>query len=72
VRVPPRFRGPFRTDDHARALYSEGAGIYRVLPAAVAVPQDVDDLVTLVRWARKSGMPLAPRRRSRAVRRILA
>ena len=61
VNVPPGFRGPFRTDDTARALYSEGAGIYRVLPAAVAVPKDVDDLVALVRWARESGTALVPR-----------
>jgi FAD/FMN-containing dehydrogenase len=61
VKAPPEFRGPFRTDDAARALYSEGAGIYRVLPAAVAVPRDVDDLVALVRWARESGTPLVPR-----------
>jgi len=61
VTAPPRFRGHFRTDDTARALYSEGAGIYRVLPAAVAVPRDVDDLVALVRWTRQTGMPLVPR-----------
>jgi len=61
VKAPPGFRGPLRADDTARALYSEGAGIYRVLPVAVAVPRDVDDLVALVRWARKSGTPLVPR-----------
>jgi len=61
VKFPPGFRGPFRADDTARALYSEGAGIYRVLPVAVAVPQDVDDLVALVRWARESGTALVPR-----------
>ena len=59
--VPPGFRGPFRADPTARALYSEGAGIYRVLPAAVAVPRDVDDLVALVRGARAAGTPLVPR-----------
>jgi FAD/FMN-containing dehydrogenase len=61
VTAPPHFRGPFRADDTARALYSEGAGIYRVLPAAVAVPRDVDDLVALVRWARETRTPLVPR-----------
>jgi len=61
VKAPQGFRGPFRSDDTARALYSEGAGIYRVLPAAVAVPRDVDDLVALVRWARETGTPLVPR-----------
>jgi FAD/FMN-containing dehydrogenase len=61
VRIPPGFRGPFRTDDTARAFYSEGAGIYRVLPAAVAVPRDVADLVTLVHWARETATALVPR-----------
>jgi FAD/FMN-containing dehydrogenase len=58
---PAGFRGDFRTDDVARALYSESAGIFRVVPRAVAVPQDLDDLVTLVRWARETATPLVPR-----------
>ena len=45
----------------ARALYAEGAGIFRILPAAVAVPEDVPDLVSLVRWAAHSGTALVPR-----------
>ena len=58
---PSGFRGAFRTDLAARALYAEGAGIFRIIPAAVAVPDDTDDLVCLVRWARASGTPLVPR-----------
>ena len=61
MNAPPGFRGPFRTDETARSLYSEGAGVFRVLPAAVAVPRDVDDLVALVRWARETRTPLVPR-----------
>jgi FAD/FMN-containing dehydrogenase len=61
VQSPPGFRGPFRTDELARAYYSEGAGIYRVIPRAVAVPRDCDDLVTLLRWAGETGTPLVPR-----------
>ena len=57
----PGFRGAFRTDQAARAVYAEGAGIFRILPAAIAVPSDLDDLVTLVRWAAASGTPLVPR-----------
>lgn len=49
--APTGFRGVFRTDDDARAVYSEAAGIARVMPLAVAVPLDVEDLSTLVRWA---------------------
>lgn len=61
MKSPPGFRGAFRTDDVARALYSEGAGVFRALPRAVAVPQDLDDLVALVRWAAETGSPLVPR-----------
>ena len=60
--TPPRdFRGLFRADDDARGVYAEAAGIARVMPRAVAVPVDVDDLVRLVRWAGESRTPLVPR-----------
>ena len=59
--VPPSFRGVFRTDDDARAVYSEGAGIARIIPRAIAVPADVADVQVLVRWAQNTGTPLIPR-----------
>jgi FAD/FMN-containing dehydrogenase len=55
------FRGVFRDDASARAVYSEAAGIAQVMPRAVAVPRDADDVVALVRWAPRAGMPLIPR-----------
>ncbi|MDB4877110.1 MAG: linked oxidase domain protein [Gemmatimonadetes bacterium] len=58
---PDAFRGAFRTDDDARAVYSEAAGIARIAPRAVAVPVDVDDLRALVRWAESTRTPLIPR-----------
>jgi FAD/FMN-containing dehydrogenase len=59
--IPPPFRGTFRTDLLARAAYSEGAGPYRILPAAVAVPADVEDVVHLVAAANTDGWSLIPR-----------
>ena len=59
--TPPGFRGTFREDDLARAMYSEAAGIGRVIPTAVAVPVDADDVVTLVRWAAETRTTLIPR-----------
>ena len=59
--APPGLRGEFRTDDVARALYSEGAGVFRIVPQAVAVPRDVEDLARLVRWAAAGGVALVPR-----------
>ena len=58
---PPAIRGVFRTDERARAAYAEGAGIYRILPLAVCVPVDREDLVSLVRWASERRVPLIPR-----------
>jgi FAD/FMN-containing dehydrogenase len=58
---PPAIRGLFRTDQRARAAYAEGAGIYRILPAAVCVPADRDDLASLVHWAAAHRARLIPR-----------
>lgn len=58
---PRAFRGAFRTDDDARAAYSEAAGIGRIVPNAVAVPIAVDDLVALVQWAVDERTSLIPR-----------
>jgi len=60
--IPPAgFRGIYRDDALARAVYSEAAGIGRIVPAAVAVPVDADDVVTLVRWASERSLSLVPR-----------
>ena len=42
-------------------MYSEAAGIARVLPRAVAVPSSEGDVAALVRWAAQSATPLIPR-----------
>ena len=58
---PPAFRGIFRTDARARAAYSEGAGIYRIIPAGVARPKDAADLGLVISWATEHRVPLVPR-----------
>jgi FAD/FMN-containing dehydrogenase len=57
----PSLRGAFRDDPRARAAYAEGAGIYRIVPRAVARPADAADVQALVRWAAAAGVPLIPR-----------
>ncbi|PYP52030.1 MAG: hypothetical protein DMD39_07460 [Gemmatimonadetes bacterium] len=57
----PNFRGYFREDALARAVYSEAAGIGRAIPAAVAVPVDAEDVVVLVKWAGETRTSLIPR-----------
>jgi FAD/FMN-containing dehydrogenase len=59
--APPGFQGVFRTDDEARAVYAEAAGIGRTVPRGVAVPADADDVVRLVRWAAEHALGLVPR-----------
>lgn len=49
------------TDPRTRAAYSEGAGIYRIIPAAVAIPAGIEDVVELVREAERNRAPLIPR-----------
>jgi FAD/FMN-containing dehydrogenase len=58
---PPAIRGLFRTDQRARAAYAEGAGIFRILPAAVCVPADKEDLASLLHWAAAHRAQLVPR-----------
>ena len=59
--TPPGFRGIFREDELARAVYSEAAGITRAIPSAVAVPVDGEDVVSLVTWAAGTGTSLIAR-----------
>ncbi|HSD31375.1 MAG TPA: FAD-binding oxidoreductase [Gemmatimonadales bacterium] len=51
---------PF-TDPRARAAYSEAAGIYRIIPDAVAIPAGIEDVVELVHDAERKRSPLIPR-----------
>jgi FAD/FMN-containing dehydrogenase len=58
---PPEIQGVYRTDLRARAAYAEAAGIYRILPYAVCLPADTDDLRRLVCWAADHRLSLTPR-----------
>lgn len=57
----PDISGAWRTDERARAAYSEGAGIYRIVPRAVALPRSGRDLAELLAWAGAAGVGLIPR-----------
>ncbi len=59
--APRNFRGIFRSDELARAAYSEAAGVAQAWPRAVAVPADADAVATLVQWAATTRQPLIPR-----------
>jgi len=61
LRAPAGFAGRFHDELAARAVYSEGAGPFRIVPAAVAMPIDRNDLAVLIQWATDRGVPLTPR-----------
>jgi len=59
--LPPfSFPGLF-TDARSRAAYSEGAGVQRIVPAAVAIPRGVEELQRILGWAVDTGTALIPR-----------
>ena len=60
--LPPRpVEDLVQRDHRLRSAYAEGAGIYRILPAGVALPASVEELQVLVRWAAETGTALTAR-----------
>jgi FAD/FMN-containing dehydrogenase len=57
----PPLNGIRRTDLRARAAYSEGAGIYRIVPDGVVIPSTTPALRTVVGWAADEDVPLIVR-----------
>jgi FAD/FMN-containing dehydrogenase len=51
----------FNCDPRLRAAYSEGAGIFRIVPAAVARPSTLPELIRLLGAAKAAGLPVVPR-----------
>lgn len=52
---------PLALDPLRRARYSEGAGIYRIIPSAVARPTSLAELRAVIADARQAGWSLTPR-----------
>ncbi len=50
-----------RTDPLTRARYSQGGGIQRLIPAAVARPRDTRELAAAIARARAESLPITPR-----------
>ena len=56
-----RLEGELFTDETTRILYATDASAYREIPLAVAVPKSVEDLKTLILFARENQTSLIPR-----------
>jgi FAD/FMN-containing dehydrogenase len=52
---------PIRTDLALRARYSQGGGIYRIIPAAVARPTTSEELIEILVRARARDLTVTPR-----------
>ncbi|MCE9534122.1 MAG: FAD-binding protein [Planctomycetes bacterium] len=55
------FRGDLLLDEQSRGLYATDASLFEILPHAVAVPIDDDDLRFLVQYAHEKQIPIIPR-----------
>lgn len=49
------------TDSRILSAYSEGAGIYRILPRAVSIPTSTDEITEVLRYAAANRLPITPR-----------
>jgi FAD/FMN-containing dehydrogenase/Fe-S oxidoreductase len=54
-------RGDVLCDEISRTLYSTAACIFQVMPRAVVVPRDREDVVAVVRYAHERGIPVTGR-----------
>src|SRR6185295_1403190 len=54
-------KGDVLCDDLSRTLYSTAACIFQMMPKAVVVPRDREDVVGVVRYAAEQGIPITAR-----------
>jgi FAD/FMN-containing dehydrogenase/Fe-S oxidoreductase len=59
--IKPQLDGDYLDDFTIRTLYATDASAYREMPTAVAFPKSVDDLKTLIAFARQTKQSLIPR-----------
>ncbi len=61
LNLSAQLEGELFTDETTRILYATDASAYREMPLAVAVPNSVEDLKQLIRFARENETSLIPR-----------
>jgi FAD/FMN-containing dehydrogenase/Fe-S oxidoreductase len=59
--LDPRVAGELRSDIYSRMLYSTDASIYQVMPHAVLIPRNADDVQAAVTLAHERRIPIVPR-----------
>lgn len=61
IQLGRALKGVLYFDDTMRTLYATDASAYREMPLAVAIPEDEEDIRTLIRFAREHKTSLIPR-----------
>lgn len=61
IQLGQALKGVLYFDDTMRTLYATDASAYREMPLAVAIPEDEEDIRTLIRFAREHKTSLIPR-----------
>lgn len=56
-----QIQGEVRSDITSRNVYSVDASIYEIIPKAIVIPKNIQDIITTVKFALKEKMPIAPR-----------
>jgi FAD/FMN-containing dehydrogenase/Fe-S oxidoreductase len=56
-----RLEGEVKTDALSTALYATDASIYQEIPMAVVFPKSLEDLQTIVQFAKEEGLSILPR-----------
>ena len=59
--LEPLVSGELRTDAYSRLLYSTDASIYQVMPHAVLIPHNLEDVHAAVTLAAERAIPIVPR-----------
>ena len=56
-----KLQGSFYTDSVMKTLYATDASAYREMPLAVAIPETLADIKTIIRFADQYNLPIIPR-----------
>jgi FAD/FMN-containing dehydrogenase/Fe-S oxidoreductase len=61
LELQKKLKGDFHTDQTMRKLYATDASVYKEMPLAVAVPQTIDDIKSIISFASENGASIIPR-----------
>jgi FAD/FMN-containing dehydrogenase/Fe-S oxidoreductase len=56
-----RIQGDIATDDISRNFYSTDASVYRIVPSCVVYPKNKEDVIEVVKYANREGIPVHAR-----------